>query len=297
MAYRAFFDEKREFGIELEGFGLSGLEMVEVLESAGIPAYYGDAYRESDKWVVSRDGTIKHNYPVEIISPILLGSKGLKTIEKICSITSRTDLKTDESCGFHIHWNVSDFTGRSAINLLRLYAKYEKIIDRFFDQTRQGDTNENCRSLIKQGSIEWIYLLNKPFFYQAYQIAQEFETTQQLENTTSSPSSRHHKVNLCAINKYGTIEFRQHHGTFNFLEIKNWIIFSQQLINRAKNSIVGDGVATWDSLIRTLALSERQLQESLETPDKKLLRQAREFYRGKIKNESNGRIRELQLLR
>lgn len=294
MAYRALFDEKREFGIEFEGFGLSGLEIVELLGQEKIWAYCGDGFTKSNKWVLGKDSTIKHTYPIEIMSPILSGSKGLSVVERVCGVLSRTDLKTDESCGFHVHWNVSDFTGRSTINLLRLYGKYEKILDRFFNETRRRDCNKHCRSLVKQGGISWIYDLNKEFYFQAYQIAKEFERTQELENTTSSPSARHHKVNICAINKYGTVEFRQHHGTFDFQEIKNWIIFSQQLINRARDTMVGDGVATWDSLIRTLGLSEGQLRESMWREDKKYLREAREFYKEKIRGNRDEIVRDLQ---
>ncbi len=125
----------------------------------------------------------------------------------------------------------------------------------------------------------WLYRLQGAFHIHAYQIAQEFEATQSTDNTSSYPTARHHKVNICAYNKYRTVEFRQHEGTFDFEKIKNWIIFSQQFVNRAKDTVVMEGVATWESLLKTLALTEPQLKESMDSPDKILLREAREFYR------------------
>jgi len=86
-------------------------------------------------------------------------------------------------------------------------------------------------------------------------------------------------VNICAYNKYRTVEFRQYEGTFDYEKIKNWIVFSQQLMIRAKDTLVTEGVATWESLMKTLALTEPQLRESMDSPDKIYLREAREFYR------------------
>lgn len=279
MGYRATFDEERKFGIELEGYGLSRLEICEHLEQEKILTSIGDTYSKSKgKWTVGTDGTIQHSYPIEIISPILSGSNSFNQIEKVCKILNRIGLQTDSRCGFHIHWSVPDYTGRDTINLLRLYAKYEKVLDLFFDPSRRENKNQNCRSLIKQEGISWIYSLNKPFYYQAHQIAQEFEKTQTLEHTTSLPSARHHKVNLCSINKYGTVEFRQHQGTFDFEEIKNWIIFSQQLVNRARDSMVSDGMVAWTTLIRTFALSDTQLEYHLPE-ENKFLSSTREYYR------------------
>lgn len=296
MAYRAIFDSKRGFGIELEGFGLSRLEVVEALEEQKILCCICDTYSENRTiWTVGTDATISQLYPVEIVSPVLRGEAGLREIQKVCEILQKAGLRTDESCGLHIHWNVSDYTGHSALNILKLYAKYEKILDLFFEPQRRGDDNQHCRSLIKQGEIDWIHDLNRPFYYRAFQIAQEFEAAVPLKPATSFPSARHHKVNLCAINKYGTVEFRQHHGTLNFEEIKNWIIFSQQLIQRAKDTLVGEGVATWDSLIKTLALTDVQLHQSMPTPDKKLLRECREFYKKKYRENRNEPVRKLQL--
>lgn len=288
MAYRAIFDSKREFGIEIEGYNLSGLEVVELLEMGKINAYCGDNYpkNNTNKWIVSKDNTIEHTYPVEIISPRLSGSKGLVQVKKVVEILEKGGLKTDKSCGFHVHWNVSDYTGRCMINLLSIYAKYEKILDYFFLESRREDVNNHCRSLIKTNGIEWIYELNRPFFYRADQITQEFEKTQTLDPVTSFPSARHHKINLCSYNKYGTVEFRQHHGTLNYKEIESWIVFTQQIINRAKSTTIHEGIATLEGLIRTLGLSEQQLRLWLdlqdrrtESPRKDLLISSRDFYR------------------
>lgn len=280
MAYRATFDEKREFGIELEGFGISRLEMTEGLQQKKISARVGDGFDKNlPGWTVTQDGTIKDTYSLEIVSPILHGEKGLLEIKKVCDVANKLKIDVDESCGLHIHWGVSDYTGRSMINLLRLYGKYEKNLDFIFHPLRREDHNPFAHTLIKNGNMNWLYRLNVPFYYHAFQIAQEFEATQMTSNTSSYPVARHHKVNICAYNKYRTVEFRQHEGTFDFEKVKAWVVLSQQLVNRAKDTLVMEGVATWESMMRTLALTDTQLNESVETPDKTILRETRDSYR------------------
>lgn len=305
MAYRAAFSDKREFGVELEGYGLSRLETVELLGSVKVGAYVNDNFStNSEKWTVATDGTIKQKSPLEIISPRLRGLKGLEEVRKVCAVLQKGGLKTDESCGLHIHWDVSDYTGHSMVNLLKLYAKYEKILDYFFDPSRRGDENNHARSLIKPHKPDWIYALNRPFFYRADQIAQEFEKTQTLDPVTSFPSARHHKINLCSFNKYGTVEFRQHQGTFDWMAVENWIVFTQQLVNRSKDSTVNEGIATLESLMRTLGLTDQQLNlwedlpdKRIESPRKDLLIRSRDYYK-KIYRENkreNEAVHELQV--
>lgn len=292
MAYRARFDYRRTFGIELEGYGVSTQEIVEALAEQKISAYVGDGYNHRvSKWAIGRDGTVQHLFPLEIVSPIFAGEKGLEEVRKVCDVINRLDVKTDESCGFHVHWGVADYTGRNMINLLKLYGKYEKVLDFIFHPSRRGELCEFAHTLRRQDGMTWLYRLQGAFYTHAYQIAQEFEATQSTANRTSHPTARHHKVNVCAYNKYGTVEFRQHEGTFDYEKIENWIIFSQQLVNRAKDTTVNEGVATWESLTKTLALTELQLRESFESLDKNYLRQARDFYR-KIYRHNKGEIRD-----
>lgn len=280
MAYRATFDDKREFGIELEGFGVERGKFFDALAQKKIPVCMNERFnRDIPQWTVTTDGTVTANHPLEIISPILHGEKGLTEIKKVCDVANKLGIKTDESCGFHIHWSAGDYTGRSMINLLRLYGKYEKNLDFIFHTSRREDNNPFAHTLIKHNNLNWLYRLNGPFYYHAYQIAQEFEATQATENQTSHPTARHHKVNICAYNKYRTVEFRQHEGTFDFEKIKAWIVLSQQLVSRSKDTLVIEGVTTWESFMRTLALTDQQLNQSVETPDKKIIRSARDFYR------------------
>jgi hypothetical protein len=43
--------------------------------------------------------------------------------------------------------------------------------------------------------------------------------------TNNDCEDKYYKLNLCSLNKYGTLEFRQHKGTLEFNEIQHWIKF------------------------------------------------------------------------
>jgi len=47
--------------------------------------------------------------------------------------------------------------------------------------------------------------------------------------------SRYHVINMTAYLKYGTVEFRQHSGTIEFVKIANWLKITQALVATAKN--------------------------------------------------------------
>lgn len=315
MAYRAFLDENRHFGVEIECFGANRETLKLRLTEWGILSTVEDKYRNEDRevWTIGVDNTIQERNPIELISPRLRGMNGLSEVRRaVAAIYPRIypfKLEINSSCSFHVHWDVADFTGRDVIDLLKLYAKYEPVIDLLVAPDRRGDQNNHCRSLIKgkDNDFDWIDRLATKPYPQAFEVAKEFERTQGLEGTTSSPSARHHKVNLVAILKYGTIEFRQHQGTLNFEEMQNWILLTGQMVNRAKTKInTQPGEANLGEFIRLLGLSYGQLKPSywksayatekgkriVKEKDFRLLSEMREYYKEKYRENKKDVIFE-----
>jgi putative amidoligase enzyme len=283
LPYRAFIDRSRKFGVEIECFGIEREELHLYFCQWGVLSSVRDLYSANDYecWTLGVDNTIIGENPVEIISPELLGLDGLSEVKRVCQILESVNLKVNDSCAFHVHWDVSDFTGWHVVQLLRLYAKFEPVIDLFMDPSRRGNKNSHCQSLIKEGGFEWMNKL-RPFLHEkAYQVADTFSRTQGLSTpVTSLPSSRHHKVNPVSILKYGTVEFRQHQGTLNFNEMMYWILFTGQLINRVKSGIVvNSGKASLGSLISLLKLSDNCIDWRGERGDMKILAEMREHYK------------------
>lgn len=50
--------------------------------------------------------------------------------------------------------------------------------------------------------------------------------------------SRYYKLNLQSFQRHGTVEFRQHGASTNFLKIKNWILICARLVEFSKQNIL-----------------------------------------------------------
>jgi hypothetical protein len=50
--------------------------------------------------------------------------------------------------------------------------------------------------------------------------------------------TRYFKLNLQSFQRHGTVEFRQHGASTNFLKIKNWILICARLVEFSKQNIL-----------------------------------------------------------
>jgi len=157
------------FGVEIECFGVPIPVVTWALGKAGVsvadlcsprPAngtaldVYNQAasgrYGETT-WVISGDGSIRGNYPMEIKSPILKGPEGLKTLRKVVGILRHVGLKVNESTGLHVHVGVKNAPGehshnvRTVLEILKRYESFTADIDSLVRADRRGTANTYCR--------------------------------------------------------------------------------------------------------------------------------------------------------
>ena len=97
----------RTFGIELE---------------LGFPNE-GDIYDVRDNlngsWNLTRDGSLTCNNPIEIVSPILKGEKGIKEVKQVCEIIKEHGGDADHpSCGFHVHHGAKELLPTKEVTVL-----------------------------------------------------------------------------------------------------------------------------------------------------------------------------------
>jgi hypothetical protein len=57
---------------------------------------------------------------------------------------------------------------------------------------------------------------------------------------------RYHKLNLSSYVSHGTIEFRQHQGTINYVKISRWIDLGMSMMRWAKYSKVDIAESLYD---------------------------------------------------
>ncbi|KZO92109.1 hypothetical protein CALVIDRAFT_567686 [Calocera viscosa TUFC12733] len=213
-------------------------------------------YRQDDmaylpgetRWTVMDDSTIRVNddmneYPVELISPPLEDRPGtdlpspntgrtwkqaLKAVLKAVKRLEGITLQTNESTGLHVHigtgfnrtWNIQELRKIALLFVLR-----EPQIDMLFFPER---SDPHARS------ADYLHSMRRSAICR--QLSNEQLGRRILTATTSSnlcelvnpdpdriaPYFRNYKVNFLAVQKHGTVEFRQHQGTASASVIVAW---------------------------------------------------------------------------
>lgn len=154
-------------------------------------------------------------HPCEIVSPILdtNNPKHMQEVRKLCAALQTLGCRVDSHCGLHVHVDTENLTVDEIKSVFSRYSKFEEQIDSFMPQNRRGDIYY-ARS--GKGQV--------PNVMQA-------QTKIALGRVLAD---RFMRVNLCAIQRHGTIEFRQHSGSVNADTILNWVQFIEQFVTASK---------------------------------------------------------------
>ena len=199
------------FGVEIEAYNCSRERLARELRDAGIQvSVEGYNHDARNHWKLVTDSSLEGRDTFELVSPILVGEEGLKELETVCWVLDACDVKVNESCGFHVHMDASDFNMDAWKNLALTYKHLENVIDSFMPHSRRD--NRYCKSMrsLSEAQINGASTI--------HDLQRAFE------------SDRYYKVNLEAYSRHRTVEFRQHSGTINFAKMEKWIRFLNGLI-------------------------------------------------------------------
>lgn len=219
---------RRRFGVELEVFfrpNYNERTLENEMTEAGIrtvrEGYHHDTNGSNlDTWKIKPDGSLSSSAgtgTAEIVSPVLTGEQGLILLAQVMAIINR-QCDVNRSCGMHVHHEAVDFTDTAFRNLFRLYNRAKKdYIDYFVPRSRRdGGYCRNMRNLEDYDN--------------------RTDSDHQFKRYATEMSDRVNAVNFTSYPLRGTIEFRQHNGTTNFLKAKNWILFTQKLMEKSASS-------------------------------------------------------------
>jgi len=259
-SYKANFNMNRRFGIEIELVApIRAHQLASKIIEAGVSCY-SESYNHttpSGYWKITTDasvnassGQLRRNLSetMELVSPPLSGEEGFRQLKVICEVLKAVRADVNKTCGLHVHHDAIEFKTSSLRNLqgvfaARLYdayAEYEGVIDHIVSASRRGNSNIFCRSHRGYESA---------FNAKATRVGYKGETKQAMTLEEAKYAycakdhyagrdevSRYAKVNLNALSRHGTIEFRQHNGTIDFEKIKNWVVFTQLFMLKAINT-------------------------------------------------------------
>lgn len=224
-----------KYGVEIEFLSPVTQSAIEqAVNEAGVTCrneHYNHQLR--DWWKVVYDGSVNGKINgesasgLEIVSPPLTGEEGFRQVEIVCEVLDRLGCKVNRKCGLHVHIEASDLSLGELRNVSAAWAKNEHIIDSIVPVSRKGRNNSYCKSLLNSGR-------GTHYAYQNLQNDIRGVRSKQRLVKVMCPSGRFYKLNLKALARHGTLEFRYHSGTMCAKKINKHIRFCAGFVTQYK---------------------------------------------------------------
>lgn len=199
----------RNFGVEIELVGITMEQSQNAIRAAGVRVE-NEGYNHTDHtdhWKIVRDASVQGGH--EVVSPIL---SSLDEVIKVATALQKAGATANKSCGLHVHMDASDLSPDAIRSICKRYAEHEEEIDAFMPASRRGAANQYCRMVWGRFSTD------------------QFNSAVTAEDFAACQPTRYYKVNLHALVRHRTLEFRQHSGTVDAVKIANWILFIDAFI-------------------------------------------------------------------
>jgi hypothetical protein len=212
-----------------------------------------------DRWdiAVVEDGSIEG---VELNTAPASGHMFTNQLRELCTALNTSDTTVNDSCGLHVHVNAQDMTWIGMRRLLLVWAHIEPAV--FATVPKDRRSNVYCRPLAEQVR-RYLSIKDKHTEAKARILAirddsmpaaSDLKThdrnmaspVRKPENRRDKhdvPGSRYYAMNIQAWWVHGTVEFRLHSGTTDFVKIHNWSITLANLVERCKNMTDADVAA------------------------------------------------------
>ena len=175
----------------------------------------------STGWKIVRDGSlaeIDNFHGMELVSPVLDTDKAanLRVVRKVCAALQAMGSTVNNCCGLHVHVDGTDLSVEQIKTIFHRYTKFEGMIDLMVPANRRGT--------------------NVYYTKGGANIINDVENCQTMDALMRVLPDRYYKVNLSAIQRHGTIEFRQHSGSINADTILNWVEFLTSFVEASKTT-------------------------------------------------------------
>jgi hypothetical protein len=237
---------EQTYGVEIECYRPLNISMAEFarrLTEAGLPCQdEGYNHLLRGHWKIVTDGSLNSAPPghigMEVVSPILQGEADFEKIRTVSSILLAARCRINKSTGLHVHVGLPRLRNEPVglpLSVLRIYSHYEKVIDSLMPESRRGTTAYYAQPISFGPGLARATTL--PALRQAY-------------NVGHRDRERYRKVNLEAVGRHGTLEFRQHAGTIEAEKIINWVTLVLKLMATASTApVLPEGPASLSGLL------------------------------------------------
>lgn len=232
LIYRATnFNQK--FGIEIEFFGVNKIQLNREINNLGVACVIeGYNHRTRSHWKIITDSSISGSRgdSCELVSPPIKGLQGIEELKKVCQALKSNRALINKTCGLHIHFDATDFNLQTWKNVYKNYIQFEDVIDSMMPRSRRGNSNYYCKSLLNKFSSK----------EEAFRKIDAARSVEQISKIVTG-RKRYCKINAESFFRHGTIEFRQHSGTREFVKMENWLYLLHRLVDYSKQGFVAQG--------------------------------------------------------
>ncbi len=225
------------FGIEIECIGLNTTQAARALQTNGYAcADEGYTHNVMRTWKVVTDGSLNSRTgSCEVVSPPLRGNDGLNEIRSVMKVLRDAGASVNVSCGMHIHIGVDSLSQTQQANLIKAHQRFQPAWDALLTERRV----ENQR---------WAKRRNVT---NADRLAEQWATSSDVRSISRN-TDRYHALNVNSFYKYGTFEFRLHHGSLNGKNATAWIALHLAFIS----AVINDAETMTNPIINNIVESE-----------------------------------------
>ena len=229
----------RQFGVEMEFFGTTTTRVIEEFAARGLICMY-EGYNHTTRhhWKIVTDASVTRTGTdvgrgLELVSPILVDEEGFAELLLACDALAAAGAKVDRTCGVHVHHDAADLNPPAIARVVDTYTQAQQHIDSLLPPSRRSTThNLFCAAYPPRDLQQVIQAGNQPG-----------QTNRQMQYTGGS---RFRTVNLEALGRHGTLEFRQHGGSTEGPKVAAWVRLGQALINASRDAVVtGTDLDQW----------------------------------------------------
>lgn len=190
-------------GIELEVEGLNEIKN----GSLTIPTEI------TKSWNLKQDGSLTESGGIEFTTCRLSGNAIKEEVERLTTwLNEKTNATISKNCGYHLHINCKDITDTQVRQVFLVYNQIMPYLRLMVSPSRRN--NEYCSQIYFEDAI-----LD--------------DTNVKRYSDSKFTTDRYRDLNLCSLQKYGTIEIRLHQGTINAEKILNWVKINLEIYNYA----------------------------------------------------------------
>ena len=209
------------------------------------------------KWRVAEDASCGN----ELVSPILQGDKGMAQVHQVCACVEKAKEVFElgrllgPDAGVHFHYDANDLIAQSKKNVrpIRNVMVLSAILEPLwysmnpgarFDTAFAAPLNFNlfqmcrARDMIDIRDIWFVPYMGVNGHSDSYRVKHSSYSPIFINNETKKPEkydwTRYHGMNLVALFKHGTIEFRYTHGTFDPELIEKWFEHYKAIVHAAR---------------------------------------------------------------